>query len=181
MDEPAVLVSVGGHSDELATAVGHVVLRCTELDHEAYQLVSAVLGDDEKTSRKSWGKSGEQLVAGLRAAALRDGRIAAAVDPFRSVSQRRNQVVHAQWFADDGRRDLYESVKPALKISGETHDRDFTLDDLRTLASDAQRVCDYIWVLCAERTPLRQYGTGEIVERTPIALPNLDGIEPPAR
>lgn len=82
------------------------------------------------------------------------------------------------WFADGERRHLYEAMKPLMRTNGETRDRDFTLAGLRTLASDIQRVADYIEVLDDELTPRRQYGTGEIVERTLVPLPSLEGIEP---
>lgn len=174
------LETVGGHPDELAAAVGHVVLRSTELDYWACHLIATVLGDDDASWRKYWGRSGEQLADGLVAAAAHTELLAAAVSPFRSVSQRRNQVVHSLWFADGKRPDTYEAARPVIRSYGDTRDRVFTLTDLRTLASDVQRVSDYIWVLHSEWLTVRQYGTGEVVARTPIALPSLVGIEPPS-
>lgn len=179
MEEPVDMVTSGGHADELATAVGHVVLRCSELDYWTCHLIATVLGDDDASWRRYWGKSGEQLADGLRAAAQRNPRVGVAVDPFRSVSQRRNQVVHGLWFADGERYGVYESVRSIIRTDGETRVRDFTLGDLRSLSTDIQRVSDYIWLLCSEFLTVRQYGTGEVVAHPPFALPDLNGIEPP--
>ena len=171
------LETAGGHPDELAVAVGHVVLRCTELDYWACHLIATVLGDDDASWRRYWGRSGEQLADGLVSAAEHIERLAAAVAPFRSVSQRRNQVVHGLWFVDGVRPDAFEAARAVVRSNGETRDRVLALADLRTLGADVQRVSDYIWVLYNEWLTALQHERP--VARAPIGLPSLDGIEIP--
>lgn len=155
-----------------------MVLRCTELDYWACHLIATVLGDDDASWRRYWGRSGEQLADGLVAAAAQIELLAAAVAPFRSVCQRRNQIVHGLWFVDEVQPDAFEAARAVLRSNGDTRDRVFTLADLGTLAADVQRVSDYIWVLYNEWCAALQ--NGRAVARTPIALPGLDGIEPPS-
>lgn len=172
----AELVSVGEHDNEFATLVGHVVLEATSLDYWICHLVAIVLGDGEDTWRRYWGKTGQPLIDGLELAGKRDERLARLVAPTSTVLYRRNQVVHGLWFSDPERGPgTYEITRPMRKSDG-SDDRAVSLLDLHQLRKDIRRLDDYVFVVLSSLTPLRQYGTGELVERTPLILPSLDGI-----
>ena len=163
----------------LAEVIGHVVLETTLLDYWACHLIASKLGGSDEAWRRYWGQSGRQLVDGLREAANYDERVAKAVDPYRSIVDRRNQVVHGLWFQDGERPGLHEAVRPLQHTDGESDDRMLSLEDLRKLRSDIKKVSDYVSVLYGEYVPLRQYGTGELLPRPVIRLPSLEGVDLP--
>lgn len=169
-------MSVGEHDNELATLVGHVVLEATTLDYWICHLVATVLGDGPDQWRCYWGQTGQALIDGLERAGQHDERLARLVAPTKSVVLRRNQVVHGLWFLDPERGPgAYEIARPIRK-SDDSDERAVSLADLHQLRTDIRRLDDYVYVVLSTLRPLRQYGTGELVERTQLILPSLDEI-----
>lgn len=100
-------------TDELATAVGHLVLEASQCEDTLGELVLEASGNHGHQPDHEWWTSGERLANAVAAAGT--GSTLALADEYRALAEGRNLVVHGLWLESPEGRMVMKRTKSSKK------------------------------------------------------------------